>query len=370
MRTDFALLLANVRYWATVAPTVRTQLARWELRARAISDPLLRGLAMRKLGEERFNVEAAATLATVAKRSHRRDTVEALVALQVAYDYLDLLGEQTLSDRPQEDRRLFDALAGVFALEQQPDPHYYPWHTRSSDGSYLEELFQTVRSALGRLPAGEAVRETALHTARRCAQAQALIHAAPSAGTVELQSWATREARGTCLQWQEFLAAATASVLTLHALIAAAADPATTCKDARRIEAAYLPICALTMLDSLVDHEHDLSTGQLNYLELYGSQELMAWRVAQLARDAEEKACTLPHAGRHIVTLLGVVSYYASTPTTGNEAALHVMRSVCEQLRPRITPTLALMRVWRMAKRTRHVGYANRASRGETRCIV
>jgi hypothetical protein len=142
-------------------------------------------------------------------------------------------------------------------------------------------------------------------------------------------------------------------VLAVHALIAAAADPRTTHGDAEQIDAAYLSICALTMLDSLVDHEHDVATGELNYIELYESSELMATRLASLARDAASRARALPDAAHHVMTLVGIVAYYASAPGASSAFARPVMAPVRKELRPLMTPTLAVMRAWRLAKRAR-----------------
>ncbi len=325
-RAGFALLLANIRYWSTVAPAVRAQLERWELRARAIADPALRGLALSKLGEERFNVEDATTLATPVTRAYRRRAVEAIVALQVAYDYLDALGERLTPEQLADLR----------------------------DGGYLQELVETVRLAFARLPAAEETAEVLMGAAQRCAQAQAMSHTAARSGdTAELVDWATREATGTGLQWQEHLAGATASVLAAHALIAAAGNPHTTRHNAEAIDAAYLPICALSMLDSLLDREQDSTTGQLNYVDLYDTPEQMAGRLAVLARDARSRSRTLPHAAHHLVTLTGVVAYYASAPGARSPQAKPVMVAVRAELRPLIAPTLALMRTWRLAKRWR-----------------
>ena len=364
-RAGFALLLANVRYWSTVAPVVRAQLARWERRAEAIEDPALRALALSKLDEERFNVEVAATLATLADARYRRDTVEAIVALQVAYDYLDLLAEQLAADGGTDGGRCrLTALIDALMPEERSDEDRPCHHTYPPDGDYLHELVVAVRHALARLPAAGTVAEVALGAARRCAQAQALSHTATAAGGIaEAMDWATRAATHTdSLQWQEFLAGAAASVLAMHALIAAAGDPRTTRHDAEAIDAAYLPICALSMLDSLLDREHDLATGQLNYLDLYDSPEQMAGRLAGLAREARNGARALPHAAHHLVTLTGVVAYYASAPGGRRGEARLVMVAVCDQLRPLIVPTLELMRGWRLAKRWRNAAVAGVSS--------
>ncbi len=351
-QTGLALLLANLRYWTTVAPLVREQLARWERRAHAIPDPILRGLAMSKLREESFNVEVAATLATLAKPAHRRNTVEAIIALQVAYDYLDLLTEQPLPD-PLAGRCLFEALIDAVAPGERPGVDYYRHHPRSDDGGYLRELVGATRDALARLPRADVVANVAQRSAERCAEAQVLSHAAAESGTAELERWATREAGSSGLEWPELLAGATASVLAVHALIAAAADARTTLRDAEEIDAVYLWIGALTMLDSLVDREHDIATGELGYVECYERPELMGARLVNVARDAASRARLLPNSAHHIMTLVGVVAYYTSAPAASSPFARPVTAHVCAELRPLITPTLALMRGWRLAKRVR-----------------
>jgi tetraprenyl-beta-curcumene synthase len=350
-RAGIALLLANVRYWATVAPVVRAELSRWEGRAQAIGDPFLGTLAMSKLREERFNVEVAATLATLARRAHRKDTVRAIVALQVMYDYLDVLSEQPLPDPMADGRRLFAAFIDALTLDEEPGGDYYRHHPQSEDGGYLQELVGAVRDALAQLPGSIAVAEVAQRSARRCAEAQVLSHAAARSGSAELECWATREASATALQWPELLAGATASVLAVHALIAAAADERISHKDAEEIDAVYLSIGALTMLDSLVDRQEDIAAGELGYVQYYESPELMAVRLVNVARDAAERARALPNAAHHIMTLVGVVAYYTSAPAASSAFALPVTAHVRRELQPLITPTLALMRAWRLAKR-------------------
>jgi hypothetical protein len=118
----FALVAANARYWTSVAPVVRAQLARWERRARAIPDPALRATALEKLREERFNAEVAATLATLAPRAQRARTAEAIVALQVAYDYLDGLTEQPAADPLRSGRQLSVAFTDALPSAHRREP--------------------------------------------------------------------------------------------------------------------------------------------------------------------------------------------------------------------------------------------------------
>jgi tetraprenyl-beta-curcumene synthase len=385
-RAGGALLLANARYWSNVAPLARSQLARWERDARAIPDPLLAAVACGKLRAERFNVELAATLATLAPRGPRRvRAVAAIVALQVAYDYLDALTEQptaaqlsaqTLSADPSDDaRRLHRALLDAVAPADESHEDYYEGLRHSQDGGYLRELAQTVRSALGGLPGAGAIADVARRAAERCAEAQVLAHAAARTGDTELERWARSEAAGytlsggrtapagnplergrTVLRWPEFLAGAQASVLALHALIAAAADERTSTRDAERIDALYLSIGALSMLDSLIDSEQDAVAGERGYARHYDSPEQLADRLGELARDAMRQTRGLPHGGHHAITLAGVVAFYASAPAASDPLARPAITRVRRELQPLIAPTLLVMRVWRASKLLRRPG--------------
>jgi tetraprenyl-beta-curcumene synthase len=366
-------VLANVRYWITVAPLVRAQLARWEQAARSIPDPALRALALGKLRDERFNALLAATLATLSPRAQRARVVEAIVALQVMYDYIDVLGEQHAAESPIDGRALFMALSDAVTLDGEDGRgaialgvggglnsdadrarDYYGERPRSEDSGYLQALSGTVRTTLAHLPNGATVAPVAGATAARCAQAQILNHDASHSGIDEAKRWATLQASGMALGWQEYLAGASASVLAIGALIAAAADSTTTRADAEALDALYLSIGALTMLDSVVDQEEDITAGQLGYVQYYDDPGLLASRLALLARDAVTRARGLANGSHHIVTLVGIVAYYASAPAASSDFARPLIRPVRRELQPLITPTLALMHGWRLAKRVRH----------------
>jgi tetraprenyl-beta-curcumene synthase len=349
VRAAVALVLANARYWTTVARPAGVQLARWEKAARAIADPELRALALGELREERFNPQLAATLATLAPRSRREIVVEAIVALQVLYDYLDVLDEQPNFDGEWLVRTFTDAVAVGAAAA----PRKIIEKPRYDDAGYLDDLARAVVVALASLPTCDAIAQVARAAAVRCAQAQTLNHSVPTLGSAHAEEWATEEARGTGLGWQEYLAGASASVLGLHALIAAAADPATTYDDAVAIDAAYLAIGALTMLDSVVDYDDDLHDGRPGYLQYYDSPEQMTGRLEWIAREARARAGSAPHGAHHVMTLVGVAAYYLSDPGVRTDFARPIAAGVRAELGPPITPTLWLMRSWRLAKRLR-----------------
>jgi hypothetical protein len=217
-------------------------------------------------------------------------------------------------------------------------------------------LVETVSGSLAHLPNAAVVAPVAGAAATRCAQGQILNHQSSRSGVDELRKWASTRAAGTGLSWQQFAAGATASVLAIGALIAAAADADTTREDAAEIDRLYLSIGALTMLDSLVDLQEDLAAGQLGYVQYYDDPEELAAGLATLARDAVGRARIMRNGSHHIVTLVGVVAYYASARIASEAFARPVISRVRRELRPLITPTLALMRAWRLAKRVRHRG--------------
>lgn len=352
-RAGVALVLANIRFWGTVAPLVGAQLKRWEQRAQAIDDPTLRALALAKLHEERFNAEVAATLATLAPREHRKAVTEAIVAYEVMYDYLDGLTEQPTTDPLRHGRESYRAFTDAITPGREPTGDYYSSRP-ADDGGYLDALVNVVRRTLAKLPSTAAISRAASDAAVRCSEAQVRAHAVPTLGTAQLEQWAASEARGTPLGWQEFLAGAASSVLAVHALIAAAADKRTTLEDAAEIDATYLSICALsTMLDSLIDHQRDVQAHQSGYVRYYESHDLLAQDLAGAARRAVEHAHALRNGAHHVMTLVGVAAYYISAPSAGSAFAQPVTRNVRGQLEPLITPTLALMRSWRAAKRAR-----------------
>jgi hypothetical protein len=127
-RAATALARANARYWPTVLPHVHRGLRHWQERAHRIPDPILRELATSKIAHERFNTEVAATLATLAPRAHRRLATEAIVPLQVMYDYLDGLSEMPAPDPLGTSRLLFSAFTNSLAPEHADPVDYYAAH--------------------------------------------------------------------------------------------------------------------------------------------------------------------------------------------------------------------------------------------------
>jgi tetraprenyl-beta-curcumene synthase len=356
-----ALALAHALYWPSVAPVVAGELTRWGQAAERINDPALRALALAKLTQEHFNAQVAATLATLAPRNARTPAVRAIVALELLFDYLDGRTELPCGDPIGEGARLFEAFTGALTCtpgtRERADAVTLGDNERVPDREYLQALGDRAREQMYGLPAAQRVNEVARESAARCASAQTLLHAGAILGDRPLREWACEQSPSSGLGWREYAAGSASSVLAVHALIAAAADPQTTTGGARRINAAYLAIGAvITLLDSLVDETVDAARGEPGFIRLYDTREQLARELCALTREALERAHEAPHGKHHAMTLAGVVAYYTTHPGAREPHARGLVAAVRRELSPTVWPALAVMHSWRAAKRARAAG--------------
>lgn len=358
------MVAALARYTTTIVPRARAEIARWQQRAQRIPDAEVRGLALSTVGEERLNAEAAAVFALLAPRRTRRATIDLLVAWQLMFDYLDTLTERDVPDPLGTSLRLHRALAESFA---RLDPVLSAGAARTGaatdagaplaerdgcdagDGGYLADLVATCRRRFWALPGAAGVAEAASREAARCGAAQSHTHAAMLGGELgELRAWARGDRTAARLEWWE-TAAAGISSLAVHALLAAAADPATTVAGARRIALAYADVCALsTLLDSLVDVDADNRSGNFSYVAQYPSDAAAAAGMARLAARSAAGVRGLPRARTHGVIVAGLAGFYLSDEgANASPAARSAADAVIEQLTPAVHPALALLHVRR-----------------------
>lgn len=332
----FAVAVARYR---TVAPVVERELARWRREAERIEDPQLRHFAHANLRDAAAHVQVAGLILTLAPRQHRARAVVAAVAIEVAYDYLDSLTEQPHADPLARGARLYQAFVVAFGGGT----------TDLSDDGYLLALASACRLAFLTLPAAHSVAAQAQAVAVLCGQAQTRTHATAQIGVGQLTDWA-REHPIDGLAWWEAAAGWCASVLALHALIAAAANPATTTTDAHAITAAYLRISALTtLLDSLKDREDDEATSAHSFVGYYRDDAELATRLATVAGVAVDAASHAPHPAHETMTVAGCAAFYCSG--IGTTTATAPLRA---ELQPVISPILAMFTLWRTSSRLRH----------------
>jgi tetraprenyl-beta-curcumene synthase len=321
------------RYWLGLFPRVCAERRRRRARALEIPDPLLRRVAVesqRKWG----NVEGAAAFAAFAPRRHRGAAARAMMSLQAAYNYLDMLGEQPSSDPAANGRTLHRALLVALDLGDASHIDYYAHCPQHEDGGYLREIVDSCRAALAQLPSYATVAPAALDAAERIVEFQSCNTGERQGDLRALERWARAatppESR---LCWWE-VAAAGGSSLCVFALIALAADPRLDARAVAAVKDAYFPwIGALhSLLDNLVDATEDRATGQHSLIAAYPSPQEAAARMGRLAERSLHAAASLPGGRGHTLLLAAMASFYLSTPEASTPQALPVTRAVLDTL--------------------------------------
>lgn len=306
-------------YGVSTVPRARREIRRWAAVAAAIPDPVLRAHATEAIVVDQRNAEAVAALAATAPRRLRRVTVELLVAYQLLVDYVDTVGERICADELARGVEIGMALAAAIAPPATP----LRLNPLGDDGGYLVALVTACRARLWQLPSVAAIEREAETAAVRCGLALAHTHTATRLGTVgELRQWAMSQPRTVGYSWWEIAAGGNSSIAIL-ALLAAAADPATTRGEATALAAAYWPhICVIsTMLDSLVDYERDASSGEFSFVAHYPDHAAARSGLLRATNRSLASTTRLRHSHTHAMIVYGVAGYYAACATPGTLAA-------------------------------------------------
>lgn len=329
-------------YGASIVPRARREIRRWAAAAAAIPDPVLRSHAMHAIRVDSRNAEAVAALAATAPRRQRRTIVELLVAYQVLVDYVDTLGERVCADELRRGLDLGAALVSAIRPPASPidlDP-------LGDDGGYLVALVTTCRGRFRRLPSADVVAQEAEAAALRCAQALAYTHAATRSGALDgLRRWTAAENETAGYSWWEIAAGGNSSIAIL-ALLAAAADPSMSGRDAAALAVSYWPhVCVMsTMLDSLADYERDQMSGEFSFVSRYPDAGAARDGLIHATRLSLAAVRTLRHSRIHTMIVCGVAGYYAASAASGSLAA-EVAPSVIDQLGRAATPIVVALRV-------------------------
>ena len=348
-------MLATLRtllvYEAAIVPHARREIRRWARIAAKIPDPTLRAHACDAIAVDASNAEAVAAFAAIAPPRLRRTTVELLVTYQLLVDYVDTVGERVCAHQFLRGLQIGMALAAAVATPAAP----IDLHALGDDGGYLAGLVTACRTRLQQLPAAAALREHAHVAAVRCAHALAHTHTAAERDSVDdLRRWATEQPAPGGYAWWEIAAGGNSSIAIL-ALLGAAADPATTSRDADAIAATYWPhICVMsTMLDSLIDYERDATSGDFSFVSHYPDHDATRRGVIQAATRSLEATRTLSHRDIHAMIVCGVAGYYATGASRGSLAS-QIAPSLIAALRPTVTPIAVALRAQRWVRAASH----------------
>jgi tetraprenyl-beta-curcumene synthase len=333
---------------------VSKELHHWRGIALDIPDRRIREDALDVHERKRTHVYGAA-LFWILPRRRSIPLLRLLVANELIWDTLDNLSERAAKAGQTDGYQLH--LAITEAIDPTgPVSDYYRDHPWREDGGYLRDLVETCRAACAKLPSYPRVRELALQEAHH-AQVLAINHDRDfERRDAMLEDWATRmfpDDRDA--YWWELSGAASAS-LTIHALLALAAEPSCGEEEILSAHAVYFPwiSAATTMLDSYVDQVEDLQNGDHSYIAHY-PEVTMTNDLQRLVRRAAYQARSLPGGHKHAVIVAAMAAMYLSKPTARTPAMRATTRSLVNaggSLTRLLLPTL---RAWRIAYAQRTV---------------
>lgn len=319
------------------------EIAYWRRMAHGIPDALIRQDALHALERKRTHAHGAAFFCILPRRPSP-DLVRLLVAYELIWDLLDNLSERAAAAGFIDGRPLHSAIAEALDPDT-PLSDYYACTPYGDDGGYLRALVRSCRSRCALLPSFGAVRELALADARR-AQVLALNHHPdPLKRTAALQAWSEHHFPGSEMPWWELSGAASAP-LSIHVLLALAAEPACCAERIESVHAAYFPwvAAATTMLDSYVDRHEDAASRAHSYVSHYPQAGCLVAELRSLLSRSVYEVSSIDQAPKHLTIVAAMAAMYLSKgrPTPDIRQLVGAGGSLTSALLP-------LLRGWRLA---------------------
>jgi tetraprenyl-beta-curcumene synthase len=333
-------------------PAVSRHVAGWQALASGISDATLRRDALFALIHKRAHIDGAALFATLPTRRDP-DLLRALVAFEIIGDYLDCLSERSghLGVDPglRLHMALMDALSPAVPLRD-----YYrdcPWR---EDNAYLHTLVAVCRVACQELPSFTRV-WPAIASLAAFPTALVLNHEPDPLKRVRLlRQWTKLELpREHGRPWFEAAASATGMWITVHALLALAAERTVADEEVmatREVYARWVSLAA-TMLDSYADIADDQADSFHSYVGYYHSVNEAAVRVGEIVRSAVAEVRSLFHGERHTVIVRCMTAMYLSKDSVRTGVMRPHTRVIASASGPLTRSLLPVLRLWRIAHR-------------------
>jgi tetraprenyl-beta-curcumene synthase len=352
----WALLAATVRELSWGLPTVDREARAWQMRARAISDSVLRYDALDSLTRKRANTDGAALFSVIARMRQDR-LLRVIVAYETIWDFLDNVSERGAAAGEINGRQLHLALCEALNLDTTISAYYchHPWQ---GDSGYLTALVEACRSCCGSLASYREVRDLVTQEGRRANVGACNHELNPERRKAALDRWAREEfpeqARplrfgGPEASLFELTAAASCSAV-IHVLLAIASDPECDEQWVDRAYAAYFPwfSVAVTMLDSYVDQMEDAASGAHSYIAHYPSEEIAIQRVREAIRRSTRSVEGLRQGHRHAVIAACMIAMYASKDSARTPHMCACTASLVRAGGPLARALVPVLRLWRI----------------------
>jgi tetraprenyl-beta-curcumene synthase len=332
--------------WGLRAASVEIQ--RWRTRALVIPDQPMREDALRALATKRTHLHGAALFWTLPRRRNR-DLLRLLVAYELIWDFLDNVNERAAAAGTLNGRQLHLAIAEAID-PSVPISNYYRHSNSGADGGFLFSLVETCRDCCLLLPSYARVQERAVSEAHRAEVLALNHHPDPFERDAALRHWVARERLAAPrTNWWELSGAASAP-LAIHALLALAAEPICSEKDISGAYAAYFPWLAATttMLDSYVDQDEDVESGDHSYVAHYQGHEQAVSSIQDLVLRSVIEVRALRNGHRHAVVAAAMIAMYLSKDAA-RTPALHAGTRILVRSGGSLTRLmLPILRIWRV----------------------
>jgi tetraprenyl-beta-curcumene synthase len=323
--------------------------ATWRGRALTIPDAPIRGDALASLTRKRTHLDGAGLFWTLPRRRNTH-LLRLLVIYEAILEFLDDMNERGASIGPVNGRQLHLALAEALTFSKPPSD-YYRHHFRKGDGGYLQAFVRACRAHFFSLPACTLASDwITTETAR--SQVLAINHDPnPARRDLALRNWVECEySREIGMKWFELSGAATAS-LTVHVLLALAAEPASTPHIIRNTYSVYFPRLSLlaTMLDSYVDCAEDVTDDSHSYIAHYGPADIALSHLDELIEESLGSAVRLHNGHRHAVIAACMVAMYLSNDSAREPSSQIATLRLADAGGSLTKLLLPILRMWRIA---------------------
>ena len=328
---------------------VANEVGVWRRRAAVIGDAEIRNDALDALARKRPHLDGAALFWTLPNRRNPR-LLRLLVTYELILEFLDNMNERAAHVGLANGRQLHLAL--IEALDPDaPISDYYRHHPWRDDGGYLQALVEACREHCMSLVSYARVRELAIREASRTVVLAFNHDPDPLRRNVALRSWVEQEFPGEAhASWFELSGAATAP-LTVHMLLALAAEPIGSDSDIGDACAVYFPGMSLiaTMLDSYVDQAQDKKSDGHSYIAHYLTPGLATRRICELITRSLHEARRLPNGHRHVVIAACMIAMYLSHDSAREPIRRRASRELICAGGAFTRLLLPVLRTWRMA---------------------